>query len=252
MTQSEVQSTAEPTLAPGAAARLLRRLEALLGALCVLLLVALLGVVSVSVVLRYGLGGGFLGSDELAVWLNVALVAAGAPLGINSALAMRLDVFTRRLPAWGQGAAALLADAFVLVAGLVLSLGGAEIGRLLGGVSPMLGLPEWIRFALLGAGGGLTLVVLALQRLAERRGLQLLASLGLAVLVYGAGAMLHVASALPPSLVLGLIAIGGVLYSAGVIFHAWQRLRFQNAIWHGFVLLGAACHYTAVMDLVLT
>ena len=44
---------------------------------------------------------------------------------------------------------------------------------------------------------------------------------------------------------------GGLLYSFGVIFHAWQRLRFQNAIWHGFVLLGAACHYTAVLDLIL-
>ena len=48
------------------------------------------------------------------------------------------------------------------------------------------------------------------------------------------------------------IAAGGLLYSFGVIFHAWQRLRFQNAIWHCFVLLGAACHYTAVLDLVLT
>ncbi len=28
-------------------------------------------------------------------------------------------------------------------------------------------------------------------------------------------------------------------------------LRFQNVIWHSFVLLGAACHYTAVLDLVL-
>ena len=44
---------------------------------------------------------------------------------------------------------------------------------------------------------------------------------------------------------------GGALYSLGVIFHAWQRLRFQNAIWHCFVLLGAACHYTAVLDMVL-
>jgi hemolysin III len=42
-----------------------------------------------------------------------------------------------------------------------------------------------------------------------------------------------------------------LLYSFGVIFHAWRRLRFQNAIWHCFVLLGAACHYTAVLDLVL-
>ncbi|MGO4716715.1 PAQR family membrane homeostasis protein TrhA [Bradyrhizobium sp. 2TAF24] len=53
------------------------------------------------------------------------------------------------------------------------------------------------------------------------------------------------------ALTLGLIAAGGLLYSAGVIFHVWERLRFQNAIWHAFVLLGAACHYTAVLDLVL-
>jgi hemolysin III len=54
-----------------------------------------------------------------------------------------------------------------------------------------------------------------------------------------------------PTLTVWFIAVGGLLYSFGVIFHAWQRLRFQNAIWHSFVLLGAACHYTAVLDLVL-
>jgi hemolysin III len=55
-----------------------------------------------------------------------------------------------------------------------------------------------------------------------------------------------------PTLTLGFTLAGGVLYTSGVIFHAWQRLRFQNAIWHGFVLLGAACHYTAILDMVLT
>jgi len=55
-----------------------------------------------------------------------------------------------------------------------------------------------------------------------------------------------------PIVTLWFIAAGGLLYSFGIIFHAWQRLRFQNAIWHCFVLMGAACHYTAVLDLVLT
>ena len=55
-----------------------------------------------------------------------------------------------------------------------------------------------------------------------------------------------------PQLAVWFIVAGGLLYSFGVIFHAWQRLRFQNAIWHSFVLMGAACHYTAVLDLVLT
>jgi hemolysin III len=55
-----------------------------------------------------------------------------------------------------------------------------------------------------------------------------------------------------PALALWFVLAGGALYSLGVIFHSWRRLRFQNVIWHCFVLLGAACHYTAVMDLVLT
>lgn len=54
-----------------------------------------------------------------------------------------------------------------------------------------------------------------------------------------------------PVVALWFVVAGGALYTLGVIFHAWRRLRFQNAIWHGFVLAGAACHYTAVLDLVL-
>ena len=58
------------------------------------------------------------------------------------------------------------------------------------------------------------------------------------------------AAALAP-VTLALIAAGGVLYSAGVIFHVWESLRFQNAIWHGFVLSAAACHYGAVLTSVV-
>lgn len=54
-----------------------------------------------------------------------------------------------------------------------------------------------------------------------------------------------------PSSTLWLIATGGMIYSLGVIFHAWERLRFQNAIWHSFVLVAAGVHYTAVLDLIL-
>lgn len=50
---------------------------------------------------------------------------------------------------------------------------------------------------------------------------------------------------------LTFIATGGILYTLGVIFHLWERLRFQNAIWHLFVLLGAACHFSAVWDLAI-
>jgi hemolysin III len=77
-------------------------------------------------------------------------------------------------------------------------------------------------------------------------------AVGLYLAMGWSGMMLYptVVKALP-TMALGLIIAGGVSYSLGVIFHAWQRLRFQNVIWHCFVLLGAACHYTAILDLVL-
>jgi hemolysin III len=49
---------------------------------------------------------------------------------------------------------------------------------------------------------------------------------------------------------LALLVLGGCLYSVGVIFHLWEKLKFHNAIWHGFVLLAAACHFGAVCDAV--
>ena len=47
-----------------------------------------------------------------------------------------------------------------------------------------------------------------------------------------------------------LIVVGGVLYTVGSGFHAWRALRFQNAIWHGFGLVAASCHYAAVLQTV--
>lgn len=55
-------------------------------------------------------------------------------------------------------------------------------------------------------------------------------------------------SALPAG-VLTLLMVGGVLYTVGVVFHLSNRLPYQNAIWHGFVLSAASCHYAAVIGI---
>ncbi|MBP1843847.1 hemolysin III [Rhizobium petrolearium] len=74
----------------------------------------------------------------------------------------------------------------------------------------------------------------------------------LAILLYlgmgwsGAMVMGQVSEYLP-AVTIWLIVIGGLIYSLGVIFHVWERLRFQNAIWHGFVVAAAAVHYGAVI-----
>lgn len=63
-------------------------------------------------------------------------------------------------------------------------------------------------------------------------------------IVVAAGPLL---GAISPSGLLLLLA-GGLLYSLGVVFHLWERLPYQNAIWHAFVLAAAACHFTAVLS----
>lgn len=52
-----------------------------------------------------------------------------------------------------------------------------------------------------------------------------------------------------PAADLALLGGGGLLYSLGVLAHLSTRLPYQNAIWHGFVLAGAACHFVVVLRL---
>ncbi|MGF1687504.1 hemolysin III family protein [Photobacterium japonica] len=43
-----------------------------------------------------------------------------------------------------------------------------------------------------------------------------------------------------------LLALGGVLYSVGVIFYVNKRIPYNHAIWHLFVLGGTVCHFFAI------
>jgi hemolysin III len=74
-------------------------------------------------------------------------------------------------------------------------------------------------------------------------------SILLYLLLSWSGVMMYDVIAALPSSSLRLLGVGGLVYTFGVIFHFWSRLRFQNAIWHTFVVVAAACHYAAVLDL---
>ncbi|MDY0220689.1 MAG: hemolysin III family protein [Desulfobacterium sp.] len=40
---------------------------------------------------------------------------------------------------------------------------------------------------------------------------------------------------------------GGLVYTAGVVFYAADRIRYAHFIWHLFVIAGTACHFIAVL-----
>lgn len=50
---------------------------------------------------------------------------------------------------------------------------------------------------------------------------------------------------------IGLLVAGGVVYSVGVIFYQVERIPFNHAIWHLFVLGGCVCHFLTVYFFVL-
>lgn len=54
----------------------------------------------------------------------------------------------------------------------------------------------------------------------------------------------------PPGGIVWLV-IGGVVYTLGVLFYAWEKLPYNHAIWHLFVMGGSACHFFAVLFHVL-
>jgi hemolysin III len=54
--------------------------------------------------------------------------------------------------------------------------------------------------------------------------------------------MLHVA----PAGIAWLVA-GGLAYTGGIVFFASDRLRYNHAMWHMFVLGGSVCHFVAVL-----
>jgi len=94
---------------------------------------------------------------------------------------------------------------------------------------------------------GASLVGIALKLIIPERFGRLAIGLYLAIGWSGVLVFQSLASAISPT-ALSLIVAGGIVYSLGIIFHLWERLRFQNALWHVFVVAGATLHLGAIVD----
>jgi hemolysin III len=56
----------------------------------------------------------------------------------------------------------------------------------------------------------------------------------------------QIAAAIGPNGMAWLVA-GGVSYSVGAIFYALDRLPYNHAVWHVFVLAGGVCHFFSII-----
>ena len=44
-----------------------------------------------------------------------------------------------------------------------------------------------------------------------------------------------------------LLVLGGVSYTFGVLFYAFDKIKYFHSIWHLFVLIGSILHYLMVL-----
>jgi TRAP transporter, DctM subunit len=213
-TSGSPRQVAGTARADDVAGRMVHRLEQLLSACAAILLALLLGLVLVSVGLRYLLSTGVVGTEEAALWLFLALIALGMPLSLRGPLSLRLDVLVRLLPGRLRLSADICADAFTATAGLVLLVGGGAAATAMRSLSPVLGLPEAVRFACLAGAGLLLVITLLLVRISEGRGIGACLSLisaGVAAFVVPDA---QIVSEWPPSMVAALAAGTGLALGA--------------------------------------
>ncbi|KQP24547.1 DNA-binding protein [Methylobacterium sp. Leaf102] len=192
----------------------------------------------------------------------------GVALGLAGAIAIVILAALTLLPAIDQAAVAVYGAALVSMLGVSATYNMWPVGRrkwllrradhaliylmIAGTYTPLVALVGTgaIAWGLLAtvwlvAGIGITLK-LTLPGRFDRAAIGLYLLLGWS----GLAAYDSVIARLEPT-ALWLLAIGGLLYSFGVVFHVWRSLPYQNAIWHAFVLAATACHYGTVLTTVV-
>jgi hemolysin III len=43
------------------------------------------------------------------------------------------------------------------------------------------------------------------------------------------------------------LVLGGLAYTAGILFYGWKKLKYHHAIWHLFVLTGSILHFFSIL-----
>ena len=124
-------------------------------------------------------------------------------------------------------------------ASIYVMIAGTYTGLLAGGGAGVW-TPALLALVWIGAGGGIFLKFIVPGRL-DRLSIAFFLVLGAA----GLFALGPLSRGLP-SMSLVLFIAGGLIYVVGLGFYLWKGLKFQNAIWHGFVAGAAALHFAAV------
>ncbi|MDW8398945.1 MAG: TRAP transporter large permease subunit [Acetobacteraceae bacterium] len=151
-----MEVAAAPRPAPdGAAARaaalVSRLLDGGFGALATACLVAMIAIVGAGVVARYVFNASLSWSEEVSIWLFLFIIFLGLPLAVTRGMSLSLGGLEARLSGLPLAVLRFLNDCIVAYALVMLATGGRTVMRLVGGVTPVLAMPQAVPYAVLSA-----------------------------------------------------------------------------------------------------
>jgi len=166
---------------PSLSRNLLDKIEKILGRVLSALLILLVSIVTAAVIARYLFNSSFAWTEELSQWLFASMIFLGLPIGGGVLAEMRVDLVIRRLHGRIRRLADQAGEGIVLFALVGLLTAAGNVADNIGGRSPVLGLPEHLRFLVVMGGAFLTLVTHLLR--ARVAGRSLLPRLAFVVLL---------------------------------------------------------------------
>ncbi len=184
-------------------------------------LVVLILIILANVVARYAFGNSLIWAQEAGIWLFITIIFLGIPLAHRARLHLSLNVVVDKLPAAVRRWTDLLVDVVLTAVTLMLLLAGFDLMERIGGTSPALGVPLWLKFAGIPLSCAASLIYIA------GRGVEGHSPLWHGPLALVLGGLLYLTInewqllALPvnsASLVMGLTFVGGLLLGVPVAF----------------------------------
>ncbi len=137
--------------------------DRVVGGVATLTLIALILIVLANVIGRYGFNHTLTWANEAAQWLFIGMIFLAVPLAHRGRRHLSIDYLVKKLPQRTQTLLLLVVDVVVALTTIMLLFGGLTLIEMVGGVNYALGLPGWLKFALIPVTAALALVYLVLQ-----------------------------------------------------------------------------------------
>ncbi|MDH3235933.1 MAG: TRAP transporter large permease subunit [Alphaproteobacteria bacterium] len=139
----------EETQPTNRVARALRALEHAIAGVVTVALVALVAIIFANVVGRYIFNSSLTWAAEAAQWLFVAIIFLAIPLAHRASLHLSITYLVDKLPERPRTAVNLAGEVVVAYTTIMLLFGAKELIEAIGGTNHVLGLPAWVKYAVI-------------------------------------------------------------------------------------------------------